>query len=543
MRLRATREKLVMKRAPVRYWQNFSAIFLFYLLLFSYPLLTLLWRRNYSIFSAEVGILFLLIIASAILLAFILSKVRTIIGVILTSLLITITFLVQFNLLLEGMLISVVASLVIAWRIKAKIYLYSLPVLVALLLGAWFDSVEDARKALSVEVTDNVNPELPPIVHILLDGFVGPEGLPSNANAAIFKEEFYRLFYDFGFQVFPRAYSRYSATVDSLYSAFNFKSDAENNYSLEVLERREHILKSNIQFDLLESLGYRFNIYQTGHLDFCKSNPNSLDRCWEYAQPNIDSLQYIKSIQMRTRMLARVLLTQSAMLSEILSARGWLNSSSLAVHDPRVFSRLKNDVLSEPDGKFFFAHVLLPHAPYVFMHDCSINYNTAWRGRYPMIKDEPVQIESVYKLRANLYFEQMECALFSLRQVFDDMKRAGIYEQSIIVLHGDHGSMLAKYIPRYWNINNLTSSDYRAHFSTLFAVRFPNAEFQIDDRILPLSVLLEGFSKTVHEYITGNRSDKVFSEAVSNDPEKVAKYIYLLGSAHMQKVEVNIFED
>ena len=137
----------------------------------------------------------------------------------------------------------------------------------------------------------------------------------------------------------------------------------------------------------------------------------------------------------------------------------------------------------------------------------------------------------------------MECALFSLRQVFDDMKRAGIFEQSIIVLHGDHGSMLAKYLPRYWNIDNLTNSDYRAHFSTLFAVKFPNAEFQIDDRILPLSVLLEGFSKTVPGYITGNHSGKVFSETVSSDPEKVAKYIYLLGSVPMQKVEVNIFED
>ena len=532
-----------MKQAPVLYWQNFCAIFLFYVLLFSYPLLTLLWRRNYSIFSAEVGILFLLITALAILLAIVLSKVRTIIGLLLTSLFITITFLIQFNLLLEGMLISAVASLVIAWRIKAKLYLYSLPVLAALLLGAWLDSVEDARKTLSVEVTDSVNPELPPIVHILLDGFVGPGGLPGNANAAIFKEEFYRLFNDFGFQVFPRAYSRYSATVDSLYSAFNFKNDAESRYSLEVLGRREHKLESNIQFDVLESLGYRFNIYQTGHLDFCQSNPDSLDRCWEYAQPNIDTLQNIESIQMRTRMLARVLLTQSAMLSEILSTRGWLTNLRLTVHDPRVFSRLKNDVLSEPDGRYFFAHVLLPHAPFVFMHDCSINYNTAWWERHPMLKDEPVQIASVYELRARLYFEQMECALFSLRQVFDDMKRAGIFEQSIIVLHGDHGSMLAKYLPRYWNINKLTSSDYRAHFSTLFAVKFPNAEFQIDDRILPLSVLLEGFSKTVPGYITGNHSGKGFSETVSNDPEKVAKYIYLLGSVPMQKVEVNIFED
>lgn len=531
------------KRAPVFYWQKLSAIFLFYLLLFSYPLLTLLWRRNYSVLSAEVGILFLIIIAFAILLAFALAKVRPMIGAFLTSLFITITFLIQFNLLLEGMLIITVASLAIAWLVKANLYSYSLPVLLALLLGAWLDSVESAKEAQSIGISDNVNPNIPPIVHILLDGFVGPEGLPKNPNKAIFREEFYRFFNDYGFQVFPRAYSRYSATVDSLYAAFNFRDDAVSRYSLEKVDHREHIMESNVKFDLLESLGYQLNIYQTEHLDFCQSNPDNLDRCWEYSQPNIASLQDVESIQVRTKMLAKVLLTQSAIVTGILSARNWLIDSGVAVHDPRVFSKLKDDVISNPYGRFFFAHVLLPHAPFVFMHNCSINYSSAWWERYPLTIDEAEQIEGVYELRARLYFEQMGCALFSLRQIFNDMKQAGIFEQSIIVLHGDHGSMIAKYLPRFWNVDKLTNSDYRAHFSTLFAVKFPNSEFQIDDRILPLSVLLEGFSKTVHGYITENRSGKDFSDAVSDDSEKTAKYIYLLGSLPMRKVEVNIFED
>ena len=117
-------------------------------------------------------------------------------------------------------------------------------------------AVESAKEAQSIGISDNVNPNIPPIVHILLDGFVGPEGLPKNPNKAIFREEFYRFFNDYGFQVFPRAYSRYSATVDSLYAAFNFRDDAVSRYSLEKVDHREHIMESNVKFDLLESLGY-----------------------------------------------------------------------------------------------------------------------------------------------------------------------------------------------------------------------------------------------------------------------------------------------
>ena len=242
-------------------------------------------------------------------------------------------------------------------------------------------------------------------------------------------------------------------------------------------------------------------------------------------------------------MLASVLLDQSSLLSGLLASQGWLLNQGVAVHDPRGFSRLRQDILNNPDGRFFFAHVLLPHAPFTFLHNCSINYQSEIWERYPTFKNEPGQNEKVYEIRAGMYFEQMECALVSLRQIFDEMKKAGIFEQSIIVVHGDHGPMIAKYLPRSWNIDHLTAREYRAHFSTLFAVKFPHTEFQIDHRTLPLSALFEGFSKAVHSYTAGERSAQALSKAIPNAPDKVDPYIYLLGSAPMQRVDIDIFED
>jgi len=532
-----------MERTQIRDWQGLLIMFLFCFLLFSYPLLSMLWRRSYPFFTAEVGFLFLLVVAIAFLLTIILSNVRSTIASALTSLLITITFLIQFNLLLEGIAICIVGSFLVAWRFKSNFYLFSLPVVVALILGAWFDSAEIDTNGPPPSAAASVNSELPPVLHILLDGFVGLDGLPPYSFSTIIRDESFRFFKDYNFQVFPRAYSRYTATVDSLYAAFNFRNEAEAKYSLEVLSRRKHVLQSNTEFDLLEKLGYQFNIYQTKHLDLCQSNPNSVIQCWEYAQPNVNSVQQVKSIQMRSRMLASVLLNQSGVLSGLLSFQNWLLTRRIAVHDPRVFSKLRQDLLNKSDGQFFFAHVLLPHAPYTFSHDCSINYEADYLLRVPMVEDAPKNNESLSEVRTGLYFEQMECALNSLRRIFDDMQKAGIFERSIIVIHGDHGSMIAKYLPRPWNSDYLTPEQYRAHYSTLFAVKFPNTEFQIDNRTLPLSALLEGFSMAVPSYINGNKSADVLVNALPIDPEKVDSYVYLFGSNPMKRVDINIFED
>ena len=164
-------------------------------------------------------------------------------------------------------------------------------------------------------------------------------------------------------------------------------------------------------------------------------------------------------------------------------------------------------------------------------------------ARYANLKNEPVISDEIYEIRVLKYFEQTYCALNSLSQLFEVMKTNGIFEKSIIVLHGDHGSKIGKYLAKYENIGQLTATEYRSNFSTLFAVKIPNLDGQVDNRVLSLSLLLETFSKAVKEFVTNMEVPVTFSQMVSDDSEKLGSYVYLMGTHPQTRVDINIFED
>jgi hypothetical protein len=450
--------------------------------------------------------------------------------------------MLQFNLLSLGLILCTSLGLVAAWFLRTKFLLYGLPVLITLIVGAYFDSFEDDGYVRFTEETASINSELPPVVHILLDSFIGIDGLPPYPASKMLSEELYAFFDKYNFQVYPRAYSRFLRTGDSLYSALNFRNKGDSVFGMEVLGRHKHILRSNSQFDVMQRLGYRFNIYQTEYLDFCKSNPDHLGRCWDYAQPNVDTIQFVQNRFSQLKMLTSVLVGQSTLLSSLLRSRDWLPEQGVAYYDPRVFSNLENDLLRTPRGKYFFAHVLLPHGPFVYMHDCSINYESPLWARYAGAAKEIVNNDEIYEIRTMKYFEQIDCAMKSVGKIFESMKMAGIYEQSVIVVHGDHGSLIGKSRPVYENLGLLTPAEYRSNFSTLFAVKFPGQEGRVDHRVLPLSTLMEEFSTTVQVHISG-QEEPTFMKTLPDSPEKVNPYVYLQGTIPMWRVDINIFED
>ncbi|MCZ6526949.1 MAG: hypothetical protein O6928_10450 [Gammaproteobacteria bacterium] len=522
------------------------AIFLFYLLLFSYPLLSFFWRHDYPVFTIEVGLITLIVVMSGIFLTLVLCQVRQSIAVFLTALMICMVFIVQFNLQVAGVITCFFISLALTWRLKSQFYPYSLPIMMALIGGAFFDSVEQDGRIHPQLDSSRLSSELPSIVHIILDSFVGMDGLPDYPASEVIKDEVYRFFGDYNFKVFPAAYSRYAITGDSLYSALNFQNDGDSEFLLEHLEHldlgglRKHVMTSNAEFSALESLGYRFNIYQTEHIDFCQSNPEPIDRCWNYQHPNVASIQHARDPVVRVKMLMTVMLTQSRLTKQAI--KGLVYDQGIAMHDPRVFLYLQDDLLQSSAGHVFFAHMLIPHGPFAFMHDCSVNYDSS-----PIIRYHWTGIEeedpAIYEYRTMKYFEQMECALLSLRQLFDKMKKAGIFENSIIVIHSDHGYTVVPHTPVLSNINALTSEDYRVSFSVLFAVKFPNQAFEIDHRVLPLSFLLEEFTSAIVDNAVGENADWTFLQNLPADSDKLAPYVFLWGSHPMKRVDINIFEN
>lgn len=519
-----------------------KARFLFFLLLLAYPLLAFLWRRSYPLLTSEVAMLFAALVAAALLLAALLRQVRPGVAGALSALLVTLVFTLQFNLFLVGILVCAGVSFALAWWLRDGFHKYGSVVLAALLLGAWLDGREQGTSIPDDAVAPTGNAP-PPVVHILLDGFIGPAGMPNYPATDAFRERLDGFLRHFGFQSFPRAYSRHGKTVATMYSSLNFRHDGYIQYGLERAARMRHALKENAYFDQLGALDYQARIYQTEFLDYCDAGAARVESCWNYPQPNVNTAVRAPHLADRIAMVASVWLSQSTVLANVVPVARWRNRLGIAIHDPRVLATLQEDLLATPRGRIFFAHVLLPHHPFVFRPDCTIDYTTEPWERWAAHRADQRDAERFHELRYALYVEQADCALVSLAALFNAMREAGVYEDSLIVLHGDHGSRITNLSPHRDNQARMRGADWRANYSILFAARLPGTDYGVDDRMLPLPLLLQSFAEAVTRRVEKNESTPSLVDTGAGEQEDTGAYIYMEGAYPLHRVDIDIFED
>lgn len=529
---------------PTAQVRNGLTSFFFYLLLFSYPILGLLWRRSYPVFTAEVLLIFLVVIGMSIIFGLITTRLRPSVSYLLKGILILVTAMVQFNLLIEGLVLSIGVIALLIFVLRQRFLSFCLPVLLALIIGAYLDSRTESIIDQAAKNPELVATDLAPIIHIMLDGFTGIGGLPQYPASELIRQEILSFMDINGFQVYSNAYSRYVTTVDSMYSLLNYQNDGGSIFGLEAAGRRDHVVKKNAVFTAVEELGYRLNVYQTGHLDMCQSNPANLDRCWQYDHPNIRSLITINNTKFKFRVIATVLLNQSKLLSDLLfTEERSLGNLAVANHDPQVFRELGQDIRTKGRGNYFFAHALIPHGPFTYQPDCSVSYEPPDYLRVASQFDEVEWPAQVYEIRNGLYFGQIECALRSLQSLLDSIKSTGLYDRALFILHGDHGSTISPLHPVVSNIRTLTAQDYRAYYSTLFAVKYPGSVFKVDERVLPISYLLEEFIRALPSYVTRADHYAVFRPSGEADSEKIGSYIYLRSGFPLHRVDIKFFND
>jgi hypothetical protein len=77
-----------------------------------------------------------------------------------------------------------------------------------------------------------------------------------------------------------------------------------------------------------------------------------------------------------------------------------------------------------------------------------------------------------------------------LDDLFKRMQSAGIFSDSIIIIHGDHGSRLGLRFLQEGEQGNLTEVDYMDALSTLFAARSPGKPGRYDPSLHAIDDLL-----------------------------------------------------
>lgn len=354
------------------------------------------------------------------------------------------------------------------------------------------------------------DPDLPFILHLVLDEQIGVEGIPpefdpDGAFAAMLREGYAER----GFTVYGRAYSRYASTHMSLSNMLN--GTAQPEFAPWFPGGFEHgiLLEENRWFAQLREAGYRFHVVQTEYLRFLDPRPGPLeegDSVVEYVSNDLASLADTPlSVFGKISIVLGIYSQESWILKNLAGgfnrvngAVGWfslpdihLGGGGVAPQAPMdQLDRLVADLQRAGPGQVWFAHITVPHFPYGFRADCSMETDSSrwldsWDPAAGPRRNTPVSRAERYVL----YLAQMACVQDKLLTAFDDLAARGFWKDALVIVQGDHGSRIGLEDPAPDRAPNMTEADFRDYYSTFYAVKRPGGTGVYDDRPLPLDHL------------------------------------------------------
>lgn len=374
--------------------------------------------------------------------------------------------------------------------------------------------------------------DLPPVLHLILDGHIGVEGIPLDiAGGRELKQRIKAFYLKHGFRLFGRSFSEYPLTPPSMSVLLNGPKTVPLVETTGT-ENTRWDLPENLYFSKYLDKGYIIRVYETEYVRYCGSTERRPEYCYTYSTSGlrlIDGLgltmaekaEFIVAGYLSRSRLYFFLFRGYDYLRIRLKAQGVVdlprgNRRSYTLHSLGTLAtlrRLKEDMVAGPAaGRMFFAHLMLPHQPYFLTPECRLRDFDDWYNRKLYHDDLKRVGSSRYRVEAyQRYFEQTTCLLARLDDLFDAMRDRGIFEAATIIVHGDHGSRITIRDPVFENADRLSPRDLIDAYSTLFAIRAPGIAAGYDTRMRSVQDL--------------------FGEYVLNlPPKKVSNRIYLAPS-------------
>lgn len=472
--------------------------------------------NDYPLFSAEVGILALAAAIAGLLLVLIaMFAGRTAAALILGG---AVAFCIDLLFGLKAskplLVLVPVMAMALAYLLRKHVATIVAVASAVLLLSTLAVPVKDSRAlqdggtpSPSAAPAPEQSAKLPVLLHLILDEQIGIHGIPLDIEGAPAAAERLRSFYlQRNFRVYADAYSEYSDTDLSIPHLLNLSSDDDQKASFVEGSGEPHVLRESAYLRHLVSLGYRLKVYQSDFLDLCRVPGIAYSSCTTYSGHRIGVLYHtpISPFQ-RARFITNSFLAGSHYLRRLKAVYqrfgqfplGWWRTGDSRVAPISVvpvFDRLQADLREAQQGTAYVAHLLLPHAPYLFDSNCKPRENIdEWLGQLP------ANPASERAKRYRYYFSQMRCTERLVDRLFEAMKAAGVWNDAIIIVHGDHGSRIVKHNPVPENAAALTLTDFRDAFSALFALRAPGIAAEEVAGLRPLQALLSealGIEKT-----------------------------------------------
>jgi hypothetical protein len=383
-----------------------------------------------------------------------------------------------------------------AWRrssLLGPISIFASIILITTLLGigvrpSWISATPG-------QSPDRIESSKPTILHVILDEHVGVEGLPRDDKEALRLREILKRYYvNSGYSLYGGAYSEHFFTVNSIPDILNF-----GHGNVLGAKPGGFIVGPTEYFRLLKENGYKITIFQSDYADYCKEIP--FQECITY---DSSALGPTLAAPTNTSGRAHLLLFKLMKLSKVaeLSVDAWNmaaaegrklgwstpelflsgRASSSSVGTIEALRTLEQRVAKARPGEAYFAHLLLPHTPFVVDAHCTYLPGDRWVGR-------DVKFSLIEQRHA--YYQQVECATRQIDRLSRALSRSPAGKNFIVIVHGDHGSRITNIPPVESNIGIFKSDDLIAGFSTLFAVKIRGFQGRYADTPQPIASLLE----------------------------------------------------
>jgi hypothetical protein len=352
----------------------------------------------------------------------------------------------------------------------------------------------------------------PRLIHLLLDEHLGIEGFPkSHPFGRVMKERLKEFYKTRGFQLYGNAYGHYCNTFDAVPSLLNFTREPTPKQFVSG-DEGSYVVTRNRYFELLKERGYRLHVISAGYLDFCAETPALTADCQQARFSSWGSVSALKvptadkavfllrsfvtgypryqRLQRLYDISWRPLLLKNGGYFSRLADSMWMTppAHTYTSNAMETIERTWNNILSLPQGHAAFIHLMLPHFPYSFGPNCAIRPLLEWEENLEHVPNEQ-RTPQLQAERYQHYFEQMDCVLALLDNLLDRLQQAGMLDDSIILVHGDHGSRLAIRDPTV-EAMPLTESDLLDYFSLLYAVKIPGSPARYDATPTPVEDLL-----------------------------------------------------
>ncbi len=420
-------------------------------------------------------------------------------------------FDVQFEWFAKGLAYGAcLGTLGLCWLLRQHLSTILIAIFTALLVStAVIESLEPYSEFSRTAAKDaNIGGEARSdlIVHLLLDEFTGIAGIPTEIpGGKELREELQAFFIANGFRLFGNAIGEYQQSRNSIAGTFNFTAGPEPNGLYE--GTRPYVLSRNAYFEKLSADGYGINVYQSTYMDYCRGQPRLVKQCYTYRS---DATNWLKEAELSDADKLNFVLGQYLRLSNIVEKplkaytklERYAGREGIALPplpewsvNPAIFiamaalDHLLEDIVSGSRGRAYFAHLLMPHGPFVVDAQCALRSDfDGWISNNPPYRKENSETERA--LRFPFYFEQIRCMQARLQVLFDRLRSAGLFDDATIIIHGDHGSRINRIPMRAKNRDQISKSDLLDGFSTLFAAKSPHLEPGYDDSLAPISRLL-----------------------------------------------------